>query len=89
MIGKKNNEHKKIGYIAQELEEIEPQFIHKVEQGENAEYKYLYQVDTMTILATATKAILELSQENNQLKNKIDNLETRISKLEKLLNKEV
>ncbi|MCI8654491.1 MAG: tail fiber domain-containing protein [Clostridia bacterium] len=86
---KKNNEHKKIGYIAQELEEIEPQFIHKVEQGENAEYKYLYQVDTMTILATATKAIQELSQENNQLKNKIDNLETRISKLEKLLNKEV
>jgi len=91
------NEHdvRKIGYIAQELEEIEPQFVYKVKQGENAEYDYLYQVDTMTILATATKAIQELSQENKeikkeneQLKNQIENLETRISKLEKLLNKE-
>ncbi len=65
---KKDNIHEDIGYIAQELEEINPNYVHK-----NAQYDedgniidYTYQVNLLPILATATKAIQELNTKVNE-----------------------
>lgn len=56
---KKDNKHINIGYIAQELEEIEPNFVIK-NNGR-------YYVDFLPILATATKAIQEISKRVEKL----------------------
>lgn len=79
---KENGEHQKIGYIANELYETDDSLAFKVEQTENCKYKELYNYNTATIMALSTKAIQELSEENKKLKEKLDDLEKRLSKLE-------
>lgn len=71
---KKDNIHENIGYIAQELEEIDPNYVHK-----NAQYDeegniidYTYQVNLLPILATATKAIQELNTKVNEQQQTIE-----------------
>ena len=62
-----------LGYIAQELEEIDPEFV--------SEYDGKLGIDTMRIVATATKAIQELSEKVNKLERRIEELETEHNQL--------
>lgn len=79
---KGEDRHQKIGYIANELYDLDDCLAEKVPQGENAEYEELYQFNSNNILALCTKAIQELHEENKQLKNKINELEKRLNKLD-------
>lgn len=74
----KDETHKsiKVGYVAQQLEEIEELFVLKVDQThiseENeCEYDYTLQVDETHIIPYITKAIQELSTQVEELKNQI------------------
>ena len=63
---------KRYGFIAQEVQSILPDTI----TGEETETDYLG-LDYNGILAVAVKAIQELKQENNNLKQRIESLETK------------
>lgn len=88
---KSDNKHIEIGYIAQEMEELNPNFVHKAEikNKEGATIDYEYQINLLNVLATATKAIQEqqeqikiLKEKDNQKDEIIANLIKRIEKLE-------
>ena len=64
--------HRDCGYIAQQLEKINKEFVSDVPQGDGSVTK---QVNTFELLSYATKAIQELSA-------KVDALEKRIAELE-------
>lgn len=85
---KKDGSHYNIGYIAQELEKIDKNFVIKKEKNENSEERYY--VNELPIIATITKAIqeqqelIEKLQENDKKKDKlISELTKRLEKLEK------
>ena len=64
--------HRECGYIAQQLEEVNEEFVKDVPQDDGSVTK---QVNTFELLSYATKAIQELSA-------KVDALEERIAELE-------
>lgn len=70
-----------IGYIAQELEEIDKNFVLIKPKDEKEDEKYY--INELPLLATATKAIQELNQKVEQLQNKIDELEQKLNEKEK------
>ena len=69
-IWNEDNKEEQIGYIAQELEDIDENYVIKSPQlNENGEViDYIYQVNLLPILATATKAIQELKEEVDEIK---------------------
>ena len=69
------NSHKESGFIAQEVEEI-PELKHLV-YTDNDAYK-LKSINYFGIIPYNTKAIQELKLENDQLKNKKNELETKL-----------
>lgn len=84
---KKDDKHINIGYIAQELEKIDKNFVIKKDD--------MYYVDFLPILATVTKAIqeqqelIEQLQESDKQKDKqIKELTKRLEKLEVAVNGE-
>jgi len=64
---KKDNKHIETGYIAQELEKIDENFV--IKQNDT------YYVNILPVLATATKAIQEQQQEIIELQERIEKLE--------------
>lgn len=83
-----NNKHEKIGYMADELYDIDECLVEKVPQGENSKYKEIFQFNDNNLLALSTKAIQELSKENEELKKKVESLEDKLIEIEKLLKGE-
>ena len=73
---KSNNNYVDNGYIAQELEKIDPNYVYK---DKISNQKYRYQVNTLKILSDVTKAIQEQQEEIELLKNKIAELEAKIN----------
>lgn len=73
---KSNERHQSIGYIAQEMQEVEESFVHHSKYKDKEDW----QINTLSVLATATKAI----QEQQEI---IEDLKSRIEKLEKKVNK--
>lgn len=75
---KENNYHQSIGYIAQELEKINKDFVVKDnikdENNNNIDGKYNYQVNILPLLATTTKAMQELSEKVEQLQKEVKEL---------------
>ena len=71
----KYEKHRECGYVAQQLETVNEEFVIDVEQGDGSTTK---QVNTFELLSYATKAIQELSAQ-------VDALEERIATLEKEL----
>ena len=69
---KSNERHQSIGYIAQEMQEVEESFVHHSKYKDKEDW----QINTLSVLATATKAI----QEQQEI---IEDLKSRIEKLEK------
>lgn len=67
---KASEKHEGIGYIAQELEQISPYLVNKIQ--EDSEETYL--LNEKALIATATKAIQELQEQIEQLKAEIKEL---------------
>lgn len=73
---KTDDRHYDIGYIAQELEEVEPNFVIKREKTETFEERYY--INELPIIATLTKAIQEQQEQTNELQEKIKEMEGKI-----------
>ena len=74
---KSTKEHEEIGYIAQELEKIDKNYVFKIPNPKNDDMKYT--VRELAILATTTKAVQELNE-------KVEKQEKIINKLLEKLN---
>lgn len=84
---KKNNKHENIGYIAQEMEEIDENYIHKTKiKNKDGEDDYDYQINLLSVLSTATKAIQELNAKVNSQEQEINFLKEKINSLERSIN---
>lgn len=89
---KEDNVHTNYGFIAQELEKIDKNYVLKQKvKDKNIDYKYY--VNELPILATATKAIQEQQEQIEELKEENKKKDEIISKLiervEKLERKEI
>lgn len=83
-----DGKHYDIGYIAQEMEMLDPNFVIICPQKDNIEERYY--INELPIIATATKAIQEqqemieqLQEKDKQKDKEIDKLIKRIETLEK------
>ena len=81
---KTDEKHYNIGYIAQELEKIDENFVLKRKTGENEKLEECqYYINELPIIATATKAIQEQQEIIENQNNLIQDLIKRVEKLEK------
>tara|TARA_R100001594_G_scaffold84936_1_gene119414 strand:- start:122 stop:751 length:630 start_codon:yes stop_codon:yes gene_type:complete len=85
----KNDIRGKVGFIAQEVEKIDPSWVVQGNCPEGEEHRVTEEEPVMTLnmngvwlTAHIVKAIQELSAENTELKTKLDALETRVTALE-------
>lgn len=69
---KDDNTHYKIGYIAQEMEQIDKNFVIKKQANKEKGIEERYYINQLPILATATKAIQEQQEQIEKLKKEID-----------------
>lgn len=74
---KESNVHRDNGYVAQQLEEINPVFVSLIKNPDETE---IYVVNQYEILTYATKAIQELSEKNKRLEERVNKLEQMIEK---------
>lgn len=82
-IWNEDNKQEQIGYIAQELEQVDENYVTKNPQyDENGNViDNLYQVNLLPILATATKAIAELEEKLEEKEKIINKQQEFLSKL--------
>ncbi len=66
---REDGKHQDIGYIAQELEKINPDYVFKVKQANG---DFIYQIRPEMIIPVLSKAIQELKEENDILNKKIN-----------------
>lgn len=80
---KKDNSHIKTGFIAQQLEEIDEDYVlKKPEYNENKEIKdYRYYINELPILATLVKGFQEQQQMIENLNNTIEEMKKEINKM--------
>lgn len=79
---KQNGKEQKIGYIAQELQEIDNNFVYKLPQIQNGKISNeIYNVNMLPLLATATKAIQELQEEIEEQQRIIKKMQEEINEL--------
>lgn len=72
---KKDNEHQDIGYIAQELIEIDNTFVHHLTyKDRDGSEKENWQINDLSVLATVTKAIQEQQKQIEEIKQEIEKL---------------
>lgn len=76
---KTDDKHYDIGYIAQELEEIDPNFV--LISPKTARNDEMYYVNELPIIATLSKAIQEQQEEMESMKETINSLQEQIKKL--------
>ena len=67
---KKDGKHYDVGYIAQELEEINKNFVMIKEKTENSEERYY--INELPIIATITKAIQEQQEQIEKILNLLE-----------------
>lgn len=71
---KDDNTHYKIGYIAQEMEQIDKNFVVKKHANKEKGVEERYYINQLPILATVTKAIQEQQAQIEELKKEIETL---------------
>lgn len=72
---KANDKHQDIGYIAQEMNEIDESFVHHTKyKDQNGLEKEDWQINTLSVLATATKAIQEQQEQIEILQEEVKRL---------------
>ena len=69
-----DNKHYKIGYIAQELEQIDQNFVLKREANKDKGIEERYYINELPIIATLTKAIQEQQKQIEELKKEINEM---------------
>ena len=80
---KSNNEHQGIGYIAQEMEEIDKKFVHhNIVKDKEGKTKEDWQINVLNVLSTATKAIQEIEEDRIQDKKIIKEQQKTIGQLQ-------
>lgn len=72
---KDDGKHYNIGYIAQDMEQIDSNFVIKREKTDTLEERYY--INELPIIATLSKAIQEQQQQIDELKSKIRELEEK------------
>ena len=77
---KDDGKHYKIGYIAQDIEKIDPNFVIVRPKTKDAEERYY--INELPIIATLTKAVQEQQEQIEQQNKLIQSLVERIEKLE-------
>lgn len=85
---KSDSSHQKIGFIADELEQLDDRFSYGGgEEDGKPNYK---SIDTLYMLGYTVKAIQELSEENKTLKKEISSIKSELTELKNLIkNREV
>ena len=79
---KSDNSHQNIGYIAQEMQEIDEGFVHHTTHKlPNGEEKEDWQINNLGVLAVATKAIQEQQEMIEQLQIKIKEMEDKLNEI--------
>lgn len=78
---KDDGKHYKIGYIAQEMEKIDSNFVIKRPEDKNRKVEERYYINELPLIATLTKAIQEQQQQIEQLQNKIKEMEEKLNEI--------
>lgn len=78
---KNDGKHYKIGYIAQEMEKIDSNFVIKRPEDKNRKVEGRYYINELPLIATLTKAIQEQQQQIEQLQNKIKEMEEKLNEI--------
>lgn len=78
---KDDNTHYKIGYIAQEMEQIDKNFVIKKQANKEKGIEERYYINQLPILATATKAIQEQQEMIEKLENRIKEMEDKLNEI--------
>ena len=76
---KDDGKHYQIGYIAQEMEEIDENFVFKRPKTEQAEERYY--INELPIIATLSKAIQEQQEMIEKLENRIKEMEDKLNEI--------
>ena len=74
-----DGKHYDIGYVAQEMEEIDENFVFKSPKTEKAEERYY--INELPIIATLSKAIQEQQEMIEQLQIKIKEMEDKLNEI--------
>ena len=74
---KDDGKHYSIGYIAQDMEKIDPNFVIKRPADPKRKIEERYYINELPIIATLSKAIQEQQEQINKLQSKIEKLEAR------------
>ena len=74
---KDDGKHYGIGYIAQEMEQIDSNFVIKRPADKKRKIEERYYINELPIIATLSKAIQEQQEQINKLQSKIEKLEAR------------
>ena len=74
---KDDGKHYDIGYIAQDMEKIDPNFVIKRPADPKRKIEERYYINELPIIATLSKAIQEQQEQINKLQSKIEELEAR------------
>ena len=80
---KTNDIHEELGFKAQQLQEVNEDFVYAVKQGEGSDLDEILQVNTFRMQPYMIKSIQELSKENKELKQKLADIEERLANLER------
>jgi len=76
-VKKDDGKHYSIGYIAQDMEKIDPNFVIKRPADKKRKIEERYYINELPIIATLSKAIQEQQEQINKLQSKIEKLEAR------------
>ena len=80
---KSDGSHQKIGFVADELEQLDGRFSYGGGEDENGKPNYK-SIDTLYMLGYTVKAIQELSEENKSLKKEISSIKSDLIELKEL-----
>lgn len=99
---KDSDEHNKIGYVAQEMQEIDENFVKKVFPNEKNQAEFILEINEKGLIPVVTKAIQEQQEQINTINRKLDfilenlNLQDEYNeknqtpkKIKKVLSKEI
>ena len=81
---KSDGSHCKIGFIADELEQLDDRFSYGGGEDENGKPTYK-SIDTLYMLGYTVKAIQELSEENKLLKKEIESIKSELDGIKNLI----
>ena len=68
---KRDDDFVKLGYVAQQLEDLDEDFVLKIKQPEGSEYEYLCQINEFTLVPYLSKCLQEVIGRLEKVEEKI------------------